>query len=107
MATKEVTANKILDLLPIVADKKWTIDSGLIRDEDARCPICSIVHEIDPTISLRTSAAYSLKELGIDVGIHNREVHFVMNAADNVFPNQTTMEIRNRMIEILNPEVIG
>ena len=42
-----MNAQDWLDLLPIVADRKWCIDAeGLIRDRDGRCPMCALAHEV-------------------------------------------------------------
>lgn len=43
---EEITAQDILDLLPIVADRGWQIDStGFIRDTSWSCPICALLNE--------------------------------------------------------------
>jgi hypothetical protein len=41
-----ITSQDILDLLPIVQDRGWTIEHDLIRDRDNRCPVCALVHEL-------------------------------------------------------------
>lgn len=42
-----ITAQDILDLLPIVADRGWRERrDGFIRDKDGRCPVCALVHEV-------------------------------------------------------------
>lgn len=42
-----ITAQAIIDLLPIVADRGWFIThGGAIRDYDGRCPACALVFEL-------------------------------------------------------------
>lgn len=46
------TLEEILDLLPIAADRGWTINSSAeIRDENGFCPLCALAHEIDPRVT--------------------------------------------------------
>jgi hypothetical protein len=41
-----ITAQDILDLLPIVADRGWKVGcNNTIRDRNERCPICSLLNE--------------------------------------------------------------
>jgi hypothetical protein len=42
-----ITAQEIIDLLPIVDDRGWKVKFGVgIRDRDGRCPVCALVHEL-------------------------------------------------------------
>lgn len=103
---KEVTPKKILDLLPIVADRKWTIEAGVIRDENQRCPVCSIVNKLDRFITYKGAAHQALIELGVDISGTDRGVEYVMEAADGVTRNASIKKLRAQMIKILKPKVI-
>lgn len=43
----KITAQDLLDLMPIVKDRGWRVDGlGWIRDAQDRCPICALAYEI-------------------------------------------------------------
>lgn len=83
--TTTVTIEDILDLLPIVADREWSVDDQQIRDADGRCPICALVHEIDPTSHFSLLASCALEHINVDMGSFSR-LAFI-RAADSVRGN--------------------
>lgn len=43
----KITAQDLLDLMPIVKDRGWRItNSGDIRDKNYSCPVCALANEI-------------------------------------------------------------
>ena len=44
-----ITAQDILDLLPIVANRGWRLYGSAIRDKDGFCPICALLNETHGT----------------------------------------------------------
>lgn len=54
------TWQEILDLLPIIAHRGWTVDHedvpglNFIRDRDGFCPLCALANEIDPKSTEKT-----------------------------------------------------
>jgi len=98
---EKFTLEKFYDLLPIVADRKWTIFSdGGIRDENQRCPICSLVNAIDDDILYVAFAEEALDALGMDYS--HKVTDNIMMAADI----NTRSKIRAKMIAILKPTVV-
>lgn len=92
---EKMTLDQFLELLPIVADRKWTIQqNSYIRDENGRCPICSLVNEIDPSIHYYGMAMSALFEANITFDMAS----IVMGAADR----ENRSVVRKKMIEILN-----
>lgn len=62
-----VTYRQLMELMPIVSDKGWHTDrSGCIRDQNRRCPICSLANEIDPEVWFLGSAGRALITIGVD-----------------------------------------
>jgi hypothetical protein len=58
--------NKYLELLPIVADRRWRVKAdGLIRDRDGRCPICALAHEMDSRLPWFQMYHSALKGIGL------------------------------------------
>jgi len=65
-----------LALLFIVSGREWTAReehgySAVIRDAEGRCPLCSLAHEIDPSVDEKYDYPYALSECGLsgdDIG---------------------------------------
>lgn len=100
MESITVTIQDIMELLPIVSHKGWSIDKfGKIRDEHDRCPVCSLFNEIDS--SMKETAMVSTAERKMNITIDG--VYKLMDAADNckVYADSEVKEIREQLIEIL------
>lgn len=79
------SADDILDLLPLVADRGWSIRDGYIRDRDGRCPICALVNELSGGgIGWKEMAGIALRALASDAEaplIYASQLHPVAYAA--------------------------
>jgi len=64
-ARKVVTIQDFVDLLPIIADRGWTMQNGYIRDRDGACPICALANEIASTVLHQIWYHAALESLGI------------------------------------------
>lgn len=90
-----------LDLLPIVANRKWVIHpGGAIRTEASRavwvCPLCALANEVQGEERWGVAAIAATLQVFNDVGGTTEFVH----AADySSNPNQT----RRAMLAILKP----
>lgn len=53
-----VTAEQILDILPIVANQGWRIrvDGGAVRNRKGVCPVCALVNELTGETFWRAAA---------------------------------------------------
>lgn len=74
-------------LLPIVARKEqgWHVQGPhCIRDKNGRCPLCALVHEIDPRIKNHWNVQDALRQLGVKMTDAD-DVRAIMNAADNPY----------------------
>jgi len=75
----ELTAQEIIGLLPIVADREWGQRDAL-RDPDGRCPICALVHEIT---NGESDWKLFAEEAMAEIGLYGREaIESVMKGAD-------------------------
>lgn len=86
--TAIVTIKDILDLLPIVADREWSVQGYLIRDEDGDCPICALVAAIDPTSPYSTMVRAAFAH--IDVRMN--DVDRFIRAADSLYRHPVLRE---------------
>lgn len=97
----KITAQDIIDLLPIVADRGWSVRSsgrmrGTIRDRDDRCPVCALVNEIDPRVDYHLS--YSVALRAIDIDAVDFDVANVVSSAD--FPGTKLRPTLIKTLEI-------
>lgn len=81
-----MNAQDLIDLMPIVADRGWSVGVDLgsgdpaIRDRDGRCPLCALAHEISGgKIDLYGTANLAMGRLGVR---DYCAISSVMNAAD-------------------------
>jgi len=59
-----------LSILPIVAERGWIVRTdgryrGAIQDAEGRCPLCSLAHEIDPSVDETYAYRYALARCGL------------------------------------------
>jgi hypothetical protein len=100
------TADDIIDLLPIVANRGWRVSfSGAIRDRDGRCPVCALVHEVSGgALDEKTKAWNALQRLGFRsyTAYNFGSVHSITLASDIPFG-----PLRDRLEQALGmrPEV--
>lgn len=96
----DITADDIIDLLPIVADRGWRIlGNGYIRDMDDRCPVCALAHEMtDGKVDYELAAHVAAKEAW---GVKERFIVIrLMRAADK----EADYNMRRRMLKMLGLE---
>ena len=75
-----ITAQDLLDLMPIVADRGWLLAvTEVIRDADGRCPVCALANEIDPLIENKIFGHEAFGRLDID---EPDAISRIMTAAD-------------------------
>ena len=94
-----VSTQELLDLLPLVADQKWTVRglSKAIRNSLGECPICAIVNEINNSKQFRLDAGPALGSLGVVIGYAT----FLL-AADGVRNNIVDIDsTREQILQIL------
>lgn len=93
---KESDFETYLALLALVQDRLWRITvMGNIRDEEGRCPICALGHELSQgKIDYKSAAWHAVKQMGMPEG---RALNDVMEAADD--PNDCN---RQRLLEALD-----
>lgn len=82
-----VTAEQILDLLPLVADRGWAEDLAagirMIRDLSGRCPLCALFHEIDPNVDRHFAYMVAADELLGPSWNSESALSDIANAADH------------------------
>lgn len=82
---KHITAQDLLDLLPIVAGQGWEIksflDSASIRNAESRCPLCALAYAICPSTNYHEMACAAFLELGFS-SFNNPGIKQIMGAAD-------------------------
>lgn len=99
----KITTNDIIELLPIVAHKQWTVNMyDEIRDEDGRCPICSLIHEIDSDIDVYLTPSIAFEDLGLTMD--ESKLDNFMDAADTEYTSGVKKSIRNKMLKALGIE---
>ena len=82
-----MTAQDLIDLMPIVADRGWTRHGpfGYVRDNTSRCPVCALAYVLtDGAIDFHESANTAMAEL-FGARLSSREldaIAVVMEAAD-------------------------
>lgn len=93
-----ITAEDLLDLMPIVADRGWALSrSGRIRDADDRCPLCSFANAIEPRVFQRADVHSAMNDAGV-TGIEPLAIWQIMMAADN---NPAGARLRPRLMQAL------
>ena len=79
-----ITAQDLIDLMPIVADVGWKkLNAGQIRDEFGRCPLCALANAIDKRISYSQAATMAFVRLGLKDWESSIAVNSIIGAADN------------------------
>lgn len=92
-----VTAQQIIDLLPIVAERDWRLRDGAIRDSDNFCPVCALVQEIDPSSPYKLFAWQALDRIGVT----GNAAYDLMEAADEGDGGIMGVICRRKILEAL------
>jgi hypothetical protein len=80
--------NKYLELLPIVADRGWSLSEGYIRDLDSRCPLCALAHELSGgEVNVYEMACAALDELGAPVDADSDEIVYAADGETELRPS--------------------
>ena len=92
----KTTTQELLDLLPIVADQKWRVTFGSVRNQDGACPICAVVNEITGENTHKVDAHAAMNSLGYYTGFGE-----FMMVADFARKSPEHRAIREQMHQLL------
>jgi len=97
-----VTIRDFVDLLPIIADREWTISGGRIRDRDGACPICALANEISSMAIHRIWYRAALTSIDVTFDGGSADESLIVLAADRYsrLLNPKQQALRKRMCEV-------
>lgn len=107
---KAISARTLVDLMPIVADRHWSVvrvtnGDQAIRDPRGCCPLVALVQEIDRHACPEETIAYWTALSKIDVTGATTGPRLVARAADRSAPGGTVPgDLRREMLAILGTQ---